>query len=123
MGLIGGVLTPLYMGGRSVLMSPTAFLQRPIRWLQTIHEYRSHDQRCAELRLRLLRAANQAGRTSRTRSEPLAIGVLRRGADSARDAAAVCRDVSRIRLPLTSILSVLRLGRDDLARDRAKLQP
>ena len=39
MGLIGGVLTPLYMGGRSVLMSPTAFLQRPIRWLQTIHEY------------------------------------------------------------------------------------
>jgi acyl-CoA synthetase (AMP-forming)/AMP-acid ligase II/acyl carrier protein len=41
MGLIGGVLTPLYMGGRSVLMSPTAFLQRPIRWLQTIHEYRA----------------------------------------------------------------------------------
>jgi acyl-CoA synthetase (AMP-forming)/AMP-acid ligase II/acyl carrier protein len=39
MGLIGGVLTPLYMGGRSVLMSPTAFLQRPIRWLQTIHQY------------------------------------------------------------------------------------
>jgi acyl-CoA synthetase (AMP-forming)/AMP-acid ligase II len=29
------------MGGRSVLMSPTAFLQRPIRWLQTIHEYRA----------------------------------------------------------------------------------
>jgi acyl-CoA synthetase (AMP-forming)/AMP-acid ligase II/acyl carrier protein len=41
MGLIGGVLTPLYMGGRSVLMSPTAFLQRPIRWLQVISEYRA----------------------------------------------------------------------------------
>lgn len=41
MGLIGGVLTPLYMGGRSVLMSPTAFLQRPIRWLQAIHEYQA----------------------------------------------------------------------------------
>jgi acyl-CoA synthetase (AMP-forming)/AMP-acid ligase II/acyl carrier protein len=39
MGLIGGVLTPLYMGGRSVLMTPTTFLQRPIRWLQAIHEY------------------------------------------------------------------------------------
>jgi acyl-CoA synthetase (AMP-forming)/AMP-acid ligase II/acyl carrier protein len=39
MGLIGGVLTPLYMGGRSVLMSPTSFLQRPMRWLQAIHEY------------------------------------------------------------------------------------
>lgn len=41
MGLIGGVLTPLYMGGRSVLMSPTAFLQRPMRWLQAIHDYRA----------------------------------------------------------------------------------
>lgn len=41
MGLIGGILTPLYMGGRSVLMSPTAFLQRPMRWLQAIHEYKA----------------------------------------------------------------------------------
>ncbi|HEX4412884.1 MAG TPA: AMP-binding protein, partial [Lacipirellulaceae bacterium] len=39
MGLIGGVLTPLYMGGRSVLMSPTSFLQRPLRWLQAISDY------------------------------------------------------------------------------------
>jgi acyl-CoA synthetase (AMP-forming)/AMP-acid ligase II/acyl carrier protein len=41
MGLIGGILTPLYMGGRCVLMSPTAFLQRPMRWLQTIHDYQA----------------------------------------------------------------------------------
>jgi acyl carrier protein len=41
MGLIGGILTPLYMGGRSVLISPTAFLQRPMRWLQAIHDYRT----------------------------------------------------------------------------------
>lgn len=41
MGLIGGVLTPLYMGGRSVLMSPTSFLQRPMRWLQAISDYRA----------------------------------------------------------------------------------
>jgi acyl-CoA synthetase (AMP-forming)/AMP-acid ligase II/acyl carrier protein len=41
MGLIGGILTPLYMGGRSVLMSPNAFLQRPMRWLQAIHDYRA----------------------------------------------------------------------------------
>lgn len=39
MGLVGGVLTPMYMGGRSVLLSPTAFLQRPLRWLQAIHDY------------------------------------------------------------------------------------
>jgi acyl-CoA synthetase (AMP-forming)/AMP-acid ligase II/acyl carrier protein len=41
MGLIGGILTPLYMGGRSVLIPPTAFLQRPMRWLQAIHDYRT----------------------------------------------------------------------------------
>src|SRR3954465_2274372 len=41
MGLIGGLLTPLYMGGRSVLIAPTAFLQRPMRWLQAIHDYRT----------------------------------------------------------------------------------
>jgi acyl-CoA synthetase (AMP-forming)/AMP-acid ligase II/acyl carrier protein len=39
MGLIGGILTAMYMGGRTVLMSPTAFLQRPMRWLQAISEY------------------------------------------------------------------------------------
>ncbi len=39
MGLVGGLLTPMYMGGRSVLLSPTAFLQRPLRWLQAIHDY------------------------------------------------------------------------------------
>lgn len=37
MGLIGGILTPLYVGGKSVLMSPLFFLQRPLRWLQAIH--------------------------------------------------------------------------------------
>lgn len=41
MGLIGGILTALYMGGRSVLMSPTSFLHRPMRWLQAIHDYRA----------------------------------------------------------------------------------
>jgi amino acid adenylation domain-containing protein/thioester reductase-like protein len=40
MGLIGGILEPLYAGGTSVLMSPTAFLQRPIRWLEAITRYR-----------------------------------------------------------------------------------
>ena len=33
MGLIGGVLNPLYCGRPSTLMSPMMFLQKPIRWL------------------------------------------------------------------------------------------
>ena len=36
MGLIGGVVQPVYCGGTSTLMSPVSFLQRPIRWLDTI---------------------------------------------------------------------------------------
>lgn len=40
MGLIGGVLQPLYLGASCVLMSPTAFLQRPRRWLEAITRYR-----------------------------------------------------------------------------------
>ncbi|HEY4563804.1 MAG TPA: AMP-binding protein, partial [Thermoanaerobaculia bacterium] len=40
MGLIGNVLQPLHAGGRCVLMSPVAFLQRPLRWLEAISRYR-----------------------------------------------------------------------------------
>jgi len=36
MGLIGSLLYPLYHGGTSVLMSPTAFLRRPLSWLHAI---------------------------------------------------------------------------------------
>jgi len=41
MGLIGHVLQPLYVGIPVILMSPLAFLQRPIRWLRTISHYRA----------------------------------------------------------------------------------
>jgi amino acid adenylation domain-containing protein len=41
MGLIGNVLQPLFLGARCVLMSPTAFLQKPSRWLQAISDYRA----------------------------------------------------------------------------------
>ncbi len=39
MGLIGGILEPLYVGGHTVLMSPRAFLARPMRWLEAISQY------------------------------------------------------------------------------------
>jgi len=39
MGLIGGVVMPMFMGCPNVLMSPMAFLQRPARWLQVISKY------------------------------------------------------------------------------------
>lgn len=40
MGLVGGILNPLFLGRPNVLMSPMAFLQRPARWLRTISQYR-----------------------------------------------------------------------------------
>lgn len=40
MGLIGGVLQPLYVGFPCIMMPPAAFLQRPYRWLQAISHYR-----------------------------------------------------------------------------------
>jgi acyl-CoA synthetase (AMP-forming)/AMP-acid ligase II len=39
MGLIGGILEPLYMGLPCTLMSPLDFLQRPMRWLNTLSKY------------------------------------------------------------------------------------
>ncbi len=39
MGLIGGVLQPLYVGRTNVLMSPMTFLQKPFRWLSAISRF------------------------------------------------------------------------------------
>ena len=40
MGLIGGVLQPLYVGARCVLLPPLSFLQRPLSWLRAIDRFR-----------------------------------------------------------------------------------
>lgn len=39
MGLLGGILQPLFIGGSSVVMDPLAFIQKPIRWLRAISRY------------------------------------------------------------------------------------
>ncbi|MCG8416923.1 MAG: AMP-binding protein [Proteobacteria bacterium] len=40
MGLIGGILLPIYGGFLGVLLSPLDFLYRPIRWLEAITQFR-----------------------------------------------------------------------------------
>jgi acyl carrier protein len=42
MGLIGGLLQPLYAGLPVALMSPTSFLQHPLKWLQAISRLGAH---------------------------------------------------------------------------------
>ncbi|BDA68886.1 hypothetical protein CAL7716_030520 [Calothrix sp. PCC 7716] len=41
MGLIGGILQPIYGGFPAILMAPVAFIQKPIRWLMTISRYKA----------------------------------------------------------------------------------
>ena len=40
MGLIGGIVQPLYCGRPNVIMSPLSFLQKPFRWLAAITKYK-----------------------------------------------------------------------------------
>ena len=40
MGLIGGILQPIHRGVPVILLSPLAFLQRPMRWLRAISNYK-----------------------------------------------------------------------------------
>ena len=82
MGLIGGILQPLYIGQPNVLMSPMSFLQKPFRWLQAISKYRVHDQRRAELCLRPVRAQDHARTARHARPEPL--GLAFNGAEPVR---------------------------------------
>ena len=41
MGLIGGILVPLYRGMPATLLSPVSFVQRPERWLQAISRFKA----------------------------------------------------------------------------------
>ncbi len=41
MGLIGNILQPFYVGFEIILMPPTAFVQKPIRWLRAISKYKA----------------------------------------------------------------------------------
>lgn len=40
MGLIGNLLAAVYCGGSAVLMQPVHFIQKPIRWLKAISDYK-----------------------------------------------------------------------------------
>lgn len=41
MGLIGGILQPIYIGRPNILLSPMSFLQKPFRWLSAVSRFRS----------------------------------------------------------------------------------
>lgn len=41
MGLIYGILQPIYLGFRCYAMPPASFIQRPLRWLQAMSRYKA----------------------------------------------------------------------------------
>ena len=41
MGLIGGIVQPVYAGAHAILMSPVHFIQKPLRWLMAISRYKA----------------------------------------------------------------------------------
>ena len=41
LGLIGGLLQPIHRGIPTILMTPTFFIERPVRWLEVISHYRA----------------------------------------------------------------------------------
>ncbi len=88
MGLIGNVLQPLYVGVPCVLMSPVAFLQRPLRWLQAISRYQATTSGgpnfAYELCMRKIRPEDRAGldlsswRVAFNGAEPVRLETLNR---------------------------------------------
>jgi natural product biosynthesis luciferase-like monooxygenase protein len=41
MGLIDGVIQPIYTGFLGVILPPVSFVQKPVRWLAAVHRYRA----------------------------------------------------------------------------------
>jgi 8-amino-7-oxononanoate synthase len=41
MGLIGGIVQPVYAGADAILISPVHFIQKPLRWLMAISHYKA----------------------------------------------------------------------------------
>lgn len=41
MGLVGNIIHPMFLGARSILMSPIHFLLKPSRWLKAISKYKA----------------------------------------------------------------------------------
>jgi acyl-CoA synthetase (AMP-forming)/AMP-acid ligase II len=97
MGLIGGLLQPIFSGVPCVLMSPAYFLGRPLRWLEALSEYGGTISGGPDFAYRLCSRAGQrigAGaldlsrwRVAYSGSEPIRLDTLERFAESSPPAA------------------------------------
>lgn len=91
MGLLFGVVLPLWSGVPAFLMAPDAFIRRPMRWLQAIARYRGTHSAAPNFAYELcVRAAAAASsldldisswRVAANGAEPVRVATLRRFAD------------------------------------------
>ena len=86
MGLIGGILQPLYMGRPNVLMSPMTLPAEAVSLALGDQSLSRHDQRRAELRLRSVRPQDHPRAAKDARPELLERGLQRRRAGAGGDA-------------------------------------
>ena len=111
MGLIGGILQPMYYGRPNVLMSPMSFLQKPLRWMQAITRYKGTvsggPNFAYDLCLRRITPEERAN----ARSQHLVAGVQRRRADSSRDDRRIHPHFRPVWFSTRGLLFLLRPGR------------
>jgi acyl-CoA synthetase (AMP-forming)/AMP-acid ligase II len=92
MGLVDGIIQPLYTGFPCFLMSPQSFLQRPVRWLQAVSRYQAthsgapnfaYDLCVSKITPDQRRTLNLSGwRSAYNGAEPIRTGTLERFAEA-----------------------------------------
>ncbi len=115
MGLIGGVIQTLYCGGSSTLFSPVSFLQRPIRWLQSISLTGATISGAPNFAYELCVEKTTPEQQRRPGPEHLACRVQRRRADPRGDPRSIRRGLRAGRVPPRVVPPLLRPGRGDAA--------
>ena len=108
LGLVCYVLAGVLLGYECVLLSPLDFLKRPAFWLEFDRALPRREQRGAELRLRPVRAENDAGATCGAGSVVLAHRGQRWRGRARRHPHQLRRGVCGERLPAAGVLSDVR---------------
>ena len=118
MGLIGGILQPIYVGPAQRADVADDVPAEAVPLAVGHLALPRHQRRRSELRLRALHREGHARAAEATRSEQLEAGLQRGRAGACGNAAAVCRDVRALRFPGRGLLSVLWAGRGHAHRFR-----
>ena len=119
MGLIGGILQPLYVGRPNVLMSPMTFLQKPYRWLSAISRFGGTTSGGPNFAYDLCVRKITPEQRKTLDLSTLEGGLQRGRAGPRRDASTASAEVVRaVRFPPRGVLPLLRPGRGDADRLR-----